>query len=226
LARDSTSSEGARGDDAAVPLHVLARAAQRGRRRARDRFARRLDATVKVLVRRLLASNSLRESEFEDVVQEALLKIATELPRLEVRSEASLYQWIKTIVTNVIRNLHAYERAEKRDSTRQRSRRGVPANDADSDSPSEVIAQDPPLPEIVSDRELFERAIAALRQLAPDEVYAVRRIELEGETIAAVAKELGLGESTIRQRLARGLARIGQRVNEEASVRRRDIDST
>jgi len=92
LTRESKFSTGAEGNDAGVPLHVLARAAQRGRRKARDRFARRLQAVVEVVVRRRLAAKFLREADVEDVVQDVLLKIVTELPGFEVRSEASLHQ--------------------------------------------------------------------------------------------------------------------------------------
>jgi len=124
----------------------------------------------------------------------------------------------------VIRNRRDHERAEMRDPTRRRSLRELFVDETEDDPPPfardaepslALLAQDLSLPEIVSDRELYERAVAALRQLSPDEVYAVRRIELEGETVAAVARELGLGESTIRQRLVRALARIGQRLGEE-----------
>lgn len=212
MAEEGTTSPGAAGDGAGEALDELARAAQRGDSRARDRFARRLQALVASSVRVQLGPQLLREVGFDDVVQELLLAIQGELPRLQVRGESQLHRWIQRIVHHRICDLHDYhERAAKRDPRRRVAFSDLLKGGEDGDDGEEpaVLASRAPAPvEAASDRELALRALVALERLPADEAAAVRRMALHGERIADVARELGVGESTVRMRLARGLARL------------------
>ena len=88
MAEEGSKSPGVAGDGTGVPLDALARAAQGGDSRARDLFARRLQALVASSVRVQLGPQLLRDVGFDDVVQELLLAIQGELPRLQVRGES------------------------------------------------------------------------------------------------------------------------------------------
>jgi RNA polymerase sigma factor (sigma-70 family) len=222
LKKDGTRSEGADADGAEAPLHLLARAAQRNDGAARERFALRARERVARAVQDQLSSRLAREAGFEDVVQDVLLRIERDLPRFKVRGEQSLHQWIITLVGNRIRDLFDYyERAKKRDWTRRISLSELRREEQDGDQPDDLTTAAAPLSDVASDRDLFERALAALQRLPADEAHAVRRVELEGESIAAVGRELGVGESTVRMRLARGLTRIAQMMGEESRARSR-----
>jgi RNA polymerase sigma factor (sigma-70 family) len=215
LAKEGTRSGDAEGGGD-EPLCELARAAQRNEPEARERFARRARARVADAVDVEISGRLAREAGFDDVVQDVMLRIERNLARLKVVNEAAIHQWIITLVRHRIRDLHDYHhRAWKRDSSRRVSLSDLRREEQDGD-PSEAMASpSPPPAEAASDRALFERAVAAIRQLPPEEAQAVRRVELEGETIAAVAKELDTGESTVRMRLGRGLTRIAQILGEE-----------
>lgn len=216
MKKDGTRSAGADADGVETPLHLLARAAQGDDRAARELFALRARDRVVRAVRDQLSSRLAREAGFDDVVQDVLLRIERDLPRLAVRDERSIHQWIVTLVGNRIRDLFDYyERAKKRDFTRRVSLSELRREELDGDQPYEPTTSAATLPDAVSDRDLFARALVAMRRLPPDEAHAVRRVELDGESIAAVGRELGLGESTVRMRLARGLARIAQLIGEE-----------
>jgi RNA polymerase sigma-70 factor (ECF subfamily) len=200
----------------AVPLRDLVRAARHGDPRARENLARRLHDAFAASARRELGSKLRRVADLDDVVQESLLRITANSSPLLAVDDAGIQRWARRVVHNVIHDLHdQHVRAVKRDV-----RRLISLNEVDTDDPqgresSAIEAMGRPLFDAASDREVFERAAAAIRRLPEDEAYAVRRVKLEGESIAAVARELGLGESTVRMRLARGLARIGQRLGQE-----------
>jgi RNA polymerase sigma-70 factor (ECF subfamily) len=203
-----------RGD--AMPLQDLVRAARHGDPLAREDLARRLRDAFTASARHQLGPKLLRVAELDDVVQESMLRIAANSSPLLAVDDAGIQRWARRVVHNVIHDLHdQHVRAEKRDV-----RRLISLSDVDTDDPRvraafAIEADGRPLPDATSDREVFERAAAAIRLLPEDEAYAVRRIKLEGECIAAVARELALGESTVRMRLARGLARIGQRLGQD-----------
>jgi len=212
VAEEGSKSPGVAGDGTGVPLDALARAAQGGDSRARDLFARRLQALVASSVRVQLGPQLLRDVGFDDVVQELLLAIQGELPRLQVRGESQLHRWIQRIVHHRICDLHDYHsRAAKRDPRRRVSLRDLlkgGEDGEDREEPAAFASKAPTPDETVSERELVRRALVALERLPADEAAAVRRIALRSERIADVARELGVGESTVRMRLARGLARL------------------
>jgi len=199
-----------------LPLRDLVRAARHGDPDAREDLARRLCDAFAASARRELGAKLLRVAELDDVVQESLLRIAANSSPLLAVDDAGIQRWARRVVQHVIHDLHdQHVRAAKRDVRRLISLSDVDTDDPQAREASAIEATGRPLSDAASDREVFERAAAEIRRLPADEAYAVRRIKLEGESIAAVARELDLGESTVRMRLARGLARIGQRLGEE-----------
>ena len=203
-----------RGD--AVPLQVLVHAARHGDPDARENLARRLRDAFAASARHELGGKLRRVAELDDVVQESLLRVSANSSPLLAVDDAGIQRWARRVVQNVIHDLHdQHVRAEKRDVRRLVSLSEVDTDDPQARESSAIEAVVRPLPDAASDREVFERAAAAIRRLPADEAHAVRRVKLEGESVAAVARELDLGESTVRMRLARGLARIGQRLGEE-----------
>jgi len=209
VAEEGSMPPGAVGDGAGETLDALARAAQGGDPRARDRFARRIEVLVASSVRGQLGPKLLREVDHEDVVQELLLKIESELPRLQVRGEPALRQWIHKLVHHRICDLHDYhERAAKRDSRRRISLTDLLHSDEDGEEPASLVSKAPSPVETASRRELAHVALLALERIPADEAVAVRRIAISGDRIADLARELDVGESTVRMRLSRGLARL------------------
>lgn len=203
-----------RGD--AMPLRDLVHAARHGEPWARESLARRLRDAFATSARRELGAKLRRVAELDDVVQESLLRIVANSSPLLAVDDAGIHRWARRVVHNVIHDLHdQHVRAEKRDVRRLVSLSEVDTEDPQARESSAIEARSLPLSDAASDREVFQRAAAAIQRLPPDEAHAVRRIKLEGESIAAVARDLELGESTVRMRLARGLARIGQRLGQE-----------
>jgi RNA polymerase sigma factor (sigma-70 family) len=199
-----------------VPLRDLVRAARHGDFSARESLARRLRDAFAASARSELGTKLRRVAEIDDVVQESLLRIAANSSTLLAVDDAGIQRWARRVVQHVIHDLHdQHFRAVKRDVRRLISLGDVDADDPQAREASAIEAKGRPLPDAASDREVFERAAAAIGRLPENEAYAVRRIKLEGESIAAVARELDVGESTVRMRLARGLARIGQRLGQE-----------
>jgi len=203
-----------------VPLHVLARSAQSAGGAARELFARRARERVVDAVRDQISSRLAQQAGFDDVVQDVMLRVARRLADLEVRNETSIHAWILTLVRNRLRDLHDYyEVAEKRNSSRDTSLSDLRREERDGDPSAAVTSDARSLPDALHERDLIGRAVAAIRRLPPDEALVVRRIELEGEPVTAVARERGVHQATIRIWLARGLARIAQLMGEESSER-------
>ena len=222
--RGSALSKSASSDDgdplAAGRFRELALAWQRGDLGAQEKLVVLLRERLTILVARRLGPTLVREAGCEDVVQDVLAAVARELPRLDVRSEPAFKRWLDHLVENRIRDLNDYYlRAEKRDVRRKLSLEELrPVRPDDDEHPSLAIHELAP-PRLAMDRELLEFTLEALSLLPADQAEAVRRIELEGSTIAQLARDLHVGESTIRYRLSKGLAQIAAGLGE--AIRRR-----
>jgi RNA polymerase sigma factor (sigma-70 family) len=208
LTKAGSKPPGADGDGADAPLDDLARAAQSGDPIAREQFAVRLLGLVTNSVRSQIGKDLLRHVGFEDVVQEVLLKFQPEFPRLRVRNEPMLRNWVHTFVRNRICDIRDRIGADKRDANRN----GL--------EPDLTFESEPGPHEAASRRELSERAATELERLSLHESVAIRRIAIGGERISDVARELGVGESTVRMRLSRGLARLAYALGMPPASRR------
>jgi len=219
LAKAGSKPPGADGDGADAPLDDLARAAQSGDPVAREQFAARLLGLVTNSVRSQIGKDLLRHVGFEDVVQEVLLKFQPEFPRLRVRNEPMLRNWVHTFVRNRICDIRDRIGADKRDANRNVPLRDVRPSE-DGLEPDVTVESAPGPHEAASRRELSERAATELERLSLHEAVAIRRIAIGGERISDVARELGVGESTVRMRLSRGLARLAYALGMPPASRR------
>jgi RNA polymerase sigma factor (sigma-70 family) len=220
LKKEGTPTGWAGGASADVPLHVLARSAQSAGGAARELFSRRARERVVDAVRDQISRRLAKQAGFDDVVQDVMLRVARGLAGFKVRDEASIHAWILTLVRNRVRDLYDYyEVAKKRDSSRDTSLSDLRREEQDGDLSAAGTSDARSLPDALHERDLTERAVAAIRRLPPDEALVVRRIELEGEPVSAVARERGVHESTIRIWLGHGLARVAQLMGEESGER-------
>jgi len=135
-----------------------------------------------------------------DLVQEVLLAVAREMPAFEYdRSRGSFRGWLRTILTNRVRNY-------------LRARRTTPVEPLDNDV-LEGLAD--PASEISRswdeehDRHVLARLLEAVRPGFGDGVWqAFARVVLDGERAAAVAADLGVSIDSVYQARSRVMARL------------------
>jgi RNA polymerase sigma factor (sigma-70 family) len=95
-------------------------------------------------------------------------------------------------------------------SARERSRRpdrSHPEYESIEFAPPPSRAPDPLL--ATEEAELRAAIAQALGRLPEVEADAVRRVDLNGESFASIARDLDVDEGTIRQRRTRGIKRLG-----------------
>jgi len=148
---------------------------------------------VRPLVRRLVRDAGLAE----DVVQDAWVT-ALERPPLE-QAGAVWRAWLARVVRSRAR--------ERRESDRRRAQRERLAVDATATAPSAF--------EVVARTQLLQRVVAAVLEL--DEPYRSAVLWRFYDDLSAheIARRHGTSAENARQRVARGLARLRQRLDRE-----------
>src|SRR3546814_2198977 len=128
----------------------------------------------------------------EDIVQETLLAI--HLKRHTWRSDAPVMPW-----------LYAIARYKLIDAFRRRGRRV----EIEIGEIADTFAE--PESKAISDREIGR----ALETLAPGQRSVVTAVSVEGRSISATAKNLGMSEAAVRVALQRGLTAIATRIGRD-----------
>ena len=134
---------------------VLLTAAQGGDRAALEQLLLRYHDRVLRIVRVRISHSLRRHLESMDIVQETLRKAAANLDGLELRSTASILQWLSRIAENQMLDMHRRLTAAKRDKGRE-----VPL--LDSREAGELRRKPPP----------------ASGQLPPDELAATEELRV------------------------------------------------
>lgn len=132
---------------------------------------------------RNIAGASLPQAELEDLTAEVFAGVWQR--REGLREEGSLRGYLAACARNA-----AW------DALRQRS---VPLEEL----PEEMVDVNPSPGEEVERRELLEAVEAALDALEPEDRAVLRRYYFAGETLASMAREMGIGEGTLRVRMHR-----------------------
>jgi RNA polymerase sigma factor (sigma-70 family) len=149
----------------------------------------------------------------EDVLQETMMVATRRLPELQVRTPASIYQWLAKIADFKIKEQQGYLGAEKRDPAREQHVR----DETDSSDSGIVVASAGPSPsQFLARGELEQRIDRCVEALVPSdfrEVILMReyyeadwetiRVQLGRPSIAAV-KDL---HDRARKRLGERLRR-------------------
>lgn len=192
----------------------LAWLGQRGDAAAVNELFTRYVPRLRRILRIKIAPGLRSAVDPDDVLQETLIVANRRLAELEVRSPASILQWLSKIADYEIKNRLEYVRALKRDPTRERRSAAGPDERPDPDPP----ARDPsPSQELVRE-EMEEIVDHEVRQLEPAEYREVilQRDYYEGDwerirealgrpTVAAAQDLYHRAQKRLRERLARFL---------------------
>jgi RNA polymerase sigma-70 factor (ECF subfamily) len=97
-------------------LHLLDRALS-GDRAAMGELLERHSGRVLRIVRARLGQQLRQYMESQDILQEAMLQALQSIDQLQTTDEATLLQWLSSIVENTLRSRADYHGAQKRTST-------------------------------------------------------------------------------------------------------------
>ncbi len=158
----------------------------------------------------------------EDVLQETMMVAVRKLPELEVRTAASILQWLAKIAEYQIKDRVDHLRAEKRDPARER-RLKTDDGSVDSSASGVIVPFQGPTPsQIYVRNELEEMIDTHLEQLEPPdyrEVILMRdyyesdwetiRTELDRPTVDAVQDLYHRAHKRLRERMRKYLPENG-----------------
>ena len=170
-------------------LARLMRAAIAGDERAYGAFLQRAACLVRGFVRRKVTGGGI---DPEDIVQETLL--AVHLKRHTWRDDLPVRPWV-----------YAIARYKLIDAFRRRGHR----MEVEIGDIAENFAE--PEPETASSRDIGR----ALEGLTPGQRSVVSAVSVDGHSISATAKRLGMSETAVRVALHRGLAAIARRFGQD-----------
>lgn len=180
------------------PTELLVRAAANGDLEAWAQLDARYRGVLALFLRRRIPPDARGRFDVDDLLQSAFLAAFRELGSYEYRGPGSFQAWMTSILRN---RLHSKLR-----------RRGEPR----SDQPIRSSAGSLPSPsEILSDAERKARLMEAVADLPEEQRQVLLLRHLDHLTIAQVAAELGIAESTVLRRLARAIEGMNRRLEDE-----------
>jgi RNA polymerase sigma factor (sigma-70 family) len=142
-------------------------------------------------VYRFVRRHSTGREEAEDLTQEVFAAAVAALDEARVESPPPL-RWLYTVAQR--RLIDA-------------SRRGRPTTAG--------VEEEPPAPETAYGPEVAEALARAVAELPEAQRHVVVAKLWEGRSLAEIAERLGTSEAACKMRLARGLARMRDRLKEE-----------
>jgi len=156
------------GDDPTQSME-LAWQGQRGDARAVNELLVRYIPRMRRVLNIKIGTWQRSQVDPEDVLQETLIVATRRLPELEIRTSASILQWLAKIADYEIKNRLEYLRAEKRDPARERR---ILADDDSSDGTQSGVLvpfQGATASQFYARNELEERIDAEVQELEPPE---------------------------------------------------------
>lgn len=180
---------------------------RRGERDALEQLLGRDLDWIRGRVRGAVGARLAARAEFEDYVQDAVVRILEYAPRSTLATREEFRKLLARIVENTIRN-----RAAELD-TFKRSGAGVIPLPSDSD-----LARDPPARDVTPPSEsarrgeMRERVRLAIELLHPDESGILWARILEEASFTEIAVRSGLSEATARKRFARAIPRLARQL--------------
>jgi RNA polymerase sigma-70 factor (ECF subfamily) len=150
-----------------------------------------------------------RRLDASDLVQETLLKAHRKRAQFRGESEAEFVKWLQQILVNTCRDELRRADALKQDMRLERS---LEAAIADSSACLEkCLAADEPSPsQQAQQHELCLRLADALAQLPQDQQDVVILRDLNGNSVSAIAEQLGRTEKSVAGLLLRGRRRLAE----------------
>jgi RNA polymerase sigma factor (sigma-70 family) len=146
------------------------------------------------------AYSFMNDADIEDVVQQALVRIATRLSTYNARHGTRFTTWACRIVLNALRNQH---RTHRRRTARQQHY--ATAAVGEWVAGERAVAQQADEAEELA--ALLARARAALDSL-PEPYRVVMELALGGATNAEIALHCDIGTNTVKSRKSRGTRRL------------------
>jgi len=139
----------------------------------------------------------------EDVLQSVLATVWRKLPEFEYRGPQAFYRWTVAIADGALGDRKKYLAAEKRPDLRhlESERPGAPGP-LDPADPATNISRK------AVRREEWERVDRALLGLSEEDRAVVERHLLEARSVREIAEELGIGKSTVWDRLDRAMTQL------------------
>lgn len=177
--------------DAAIADRALVDAARAGDRDALER----LWASQRSYVAVVLMALRPRGQDLEDLLQEVALIFTERLN--ELRDPGALRGWLRTVARNVVHEC----------ARRSAARSPTPLRDDVADPRAERSVSEP-----AESREEFTRVLDAIASLPTDYREALLLRSVDGMSQRQVASLLGVPETTIETRLARGRRLLRERL--------------
>jgi len=191
--------------DLTESMHLL-RAAQDGDELALDELFRRYEARLSRIVRIGLSARLRRVVETVDVVQETYRAALRRIGDLELRSTASILQWLAKIAQNQMLDTHRRFYGLKRDRTRE-VRLGSGArgeNESSSAGPGAVPASPTQTPaDLAAQSELRQIVDQAVSELPDDYREVIMLRTYYGGSWEWVAEQIGRPGSDAARQLHR-----------------------
>jgi len=187
--------------------------AQRGDEWAQDRLFKRVQPMLERIIRRKLGADPRALAETQDCLNEGLLDLCRQLPRLESPSTADFMRVAVKVVSNKVRDLAKAARRDKRDVRREQAIESGP----ETGGGMQVAARDPSPTSLVRANELEERIDGLLRTFDPQDRDLILLRKEHGFTNEELAELLGLSKDAARMRLTRAIKRLADLLGEDAS---------
>jgi len=165
-----------------------------------------LIAFLRVKVGRLI---SARES-VHDLAQSVCREVLADMKDFEYAGDAAFQKWLFQQASRKIVDRHRYLRRARRDAGREVAADGFAETDARSILDCYATFCTPS--QVAGAREELARIEAAIEKLPENQRDAVCLSRLMGLSYPEVAERLGCSEAAARALVARGLARLAQRL--------------
>ena len=201
---------------------ILISRIQEGNSAARNELCERYLERVYRAVRLRLGARLREKVQSCDIVQQALLDVVKGAENFECRSEGRFLNYVNRAVENRIRDEADRWQTQKRDIKKEIAIDGArsPENSRPLDIPD---TQGAPTPSLVAIRQeelaTLEQAMDLLGQQSHEYRDLIIAIQIEGQTYAEIAEELGKSPDAIRMQAKRAqveLAKIYRTLDDEA----------
>ncbi len=205
-------------EDGGEPLGPLSRLllrAKAGDRAALEAFASAICSYVLWAVRARMTPRLCRSFEIDDLFSIAWIAILENLDRLDVRGDAPLKAWLRRLVTTRLQDAEVALRAEKRDPSQERSL-DLLLRGGDAATPARLRTEDAHHVRDLWNRVELARVAAALALLPSELAETVWLVDFDGCGLREAGRLLDVPEATVRDRYAKGKARLAALLCDEA----------
>jgi len=192
-------------DSDAVNRALLARA-RAGDRQALGELLENNRDYLRNLADRLLDDRMGRRIDASDLVQQTCLSVHKQIGEFVGKDAAQFLAWMRQIHERNIRNaVRDQLHAEKRAIGREEAVADVDAHAIQQTSPSQHVAR----------REESAQLATAISHLVEDEREALRRRYLEGESVAEIAKAMGLSKDALGRLFKRAMKNVKRHLRDD-----------